>query len=324
MIYCIVPRDLASRLLDTLRRHYKDDPEIEVIVERRRGERRAVSDQRLADPARPPHGCGERRRIRNRDGRRVGERRVALVPVEVPRLPRKARAHAERIVFVERVEPSDRHAEDLDTARLVTRLQAGDTEAFSVLYMRYFDRVYGYLRVALRDAHEAEDAAQAVFVKVIEALPTYERREQPFRAWLFRIVRNHAVDSLRRQQWVEAEDPEQLERRRQPLEDESSMRALQWVSDSELLFFIERLPLVQRQVLVLRYMLDLSTAEIGQILDRTPESIRQTQHRALGFLQARLAALGREPARKKSRLAMHRLMRRRGGALAAEGFSAAR
>jgi iron uptake system EfeUOB component EfeO/EfeM len=132
--------------------------------------------------------------VRNKAGRRVGPRRAPTMAIDALPLPRKARAHAKRIVFVERVEPSAEHMADLDSARIVTRFQSGDADAFTALYMRYFDRVYSYLRVLFReDSHEAEDLTQQVFVRAFEALPRYERRSQPFRAWLFTIARNLAM-----------------------------------------------------------------------------------------------------------------------------------
>ena len=85
------------------------------------------------------------------------------------------------------------------------------------------------------------------------------------------------------------------------------------IEDSELVSLIERLPLGQRQVLTLRYMLDLPNREIATILDRTPESIRQLHHRALQYLRRCLepepaAAAGRQfgSVRRESMVRMPR------------------
>jgi RNA polymerase sigma-70 factor (ECF subfamily) len=176
--------------------------------------------------------------------------------------------------------------------------------------MRYFDRVYGYLRVAFRDPHEAEDATQTVFMKVHDALDRYDRRRGPFRAWLFTIVRNHALDELRRLKRIDPTESAEIdrERERQRTDSDDDLGALGWVSDRDLLVFIERLPLQQRQVLMLRYMLELTPTEIGQLLSLTPEHVRKLQSRALEFLRARLTALGRTATGRPARMMRARKM----------------
>jgi RNA polymerase sigma-70 factor (ECF subfamily) len=296
MIYCVVPRELAAKLHEPLRRHFRDDRWVEVVVERRAADRRQEESRRRVE-AEPPNGQ-ERRQIHNREGRRVGERRAPLIPVEMPPLPRKARPYAERLMFLERLAHPSEHDEDLDTARLVTRIQAGDREGYAELYMRYFDRVYGYLRMLLRDSHEAEDVAQQVFLRVLEALPKYERRRQPFRAWLFTIVRNQALTNLSKRQRMQVVEPEEIDRRRESAgEREQLSRVLEWIADRELLLFIERLPLAQRQVLVMRFMLDLNSTEIAEMIDSTPEAVRALQARAMRSLRARLTSVGKIPER---------------------------
>lgn len=190
--------------------------------------------------------------------------------------------------------------EDRDTARLVERFQAGDERAFDTLYTRYFKRVYNYLRVAIRDETEAEDLTQQVFVAMLEGLDRYEpRRGRPFRAWLFTIARNKAASELRREHPV-LTDPAELERhidRSGAVEPppEPDLAALRWITDSEVQLFLERLPLPQRQVLVLRYMFGLDTDEMADVLGVAPGTIRKRQARALSFLRSRLEAIGRGP-----------------------------
>jgi RNA polymerase sigma-70 factor (ECF subfamily) len=294
-VQCLVPADLA-RLEPTMRRHGGEHG-IEIILERRRIDRRRDPERRgLAWPSDQPDAFdAERRRVRNLGGRRVGERRATLIPVASPvDLPRRAQSYADRLVFVERIDLGEELREDLDTARIVTRWQAGDRAVFAELYKRYFDRVYSYLRVALNDSHEAEDATQQVFIQVMEALGRYELRATPVRGWLFRIVRNHAISHARRSGRMRVEEPSALDQRREARShDDVNPQVLEWMTDTDMVVLVERLPLAQRQVLLLRYMLDLSFQEIGEILDRSPDAVRQLHQRALDSLRARLDALGK-------------------------------
>jgi RNA polymerase sigma-70 factor (ECF subfamily) len=304
VVYCVIPRDLAE-LHDMLRRHFRGNRTVEVIVEQRVAERRRGSERRGMPPTAP---VIERRRIRSVEGRRVVDRRSALVSLDAPALPRRARPHAGRIVFVERQEPTSQHAEDLDTARIVMRIQAGEVDEFARLYARYFARVYGWLRVLFRDEHEAENATQDVFIQVLESLTSYERRPgRPFRAWLFTVARNHALNEIQRLARMAPTEPATIDSQRERGATGESFEALGWISDPELLMFVERLPVMQRQVLALRYMLDFSDRQIAELLECSPGEVRMLRSRALRFLRQRLDAL----TRGRSRSALGAPWRRR-------------
>jgi RNA polymerase sigma-70 factor (ECF subfamily) len=287
VVYCLVPRDLAARLHEPLRRHFRGDPAVEVIIEQRGSERRAVDERRTGAPR--SDAAPDRRRIRSVGGRRVAERRAVLAPSALPTLPYRVRQYAQRLTFIERLEPSRQQREDENTARIVGQIQAGDAEQFAVLYMRYFDRVYGYVCMALGDPAEAENAVQEVFMKILEALPRYQLGGAPFRAWLFVIVRNQTISELRRRGRLDLVAPAELERRpsRTP-EVEQSLDGLDWVSNQDLLLFIERLPPSQKQALYLRYALDLSHKQMAEIMQRRPDDVRALLSRAHRFLRQRL------------------------------------
>lgn len=291
VVYCVIPSDVASELYEPLKSFFADDPEVSVVIdwrscERRSGERR----KRIA----PPSGA-ERRRIRSESGRRLSDRRAATLQVESRALPPIAQPHADRLSFVERLEPSGLHAEDLDSARLVLAAQGGDPTAMSSLYLRYFDRLFTYLHVALRDSHDAEDIAQEAFLSMLGALPEYEvRLSQPFRVLLFRIARNRSIDHLRKHGAVDIEAPEELDRLRDVLLEDPP-GAFDSISDGELAGYVRRLPMKQRQVLMLRYALDFSAEEIGEVLGSTPQAVRNLQHRALRFLRRCLKIDGDQP-----------------------------
>jgi hypothetical protein len=68
MIYCVVPQELADELYDKLSKYYEDDPNVKVIIDRRKGERRGVGS---ADDG-------------GASNRQVRDRRRARVPGEFP------------------------------------------------------------------------------------------------------------------------------------------------------------------------------------------------------------------------------------------------
>ena len=107
---------------------------------------------------------------------------------------------------------------------------------------------------------------------------------------------------------MEIVDPVELTERGDSLEPEpaEALGALGWITDREILMLIERLPDSQRQVLMLRYMMDLTTTDIAAVLGRSNEDVRALQSRALRFLQKRLTALGRAPQGRQPTIQMSR------------------
>lgn len=179
---------------------------------------------------------------------------------------------------------------EVDLHDLIERGVQADPDAFVALYSRYFDRVYSYVRVALANEHDAQDAAQTVFMRMYEALPRYRQHGQPFEAWLLRIARNHVIDHMRKNNRIEVSDPSDVEHRHESLlakRSDALVRPPAWIDEEELLGLVEQLSQEQRQTLVLRFMLDLSVEETAHVMDRSPEAVRALQFRALRFLKAR-------------------------------------
>jgi RNA polymerase sigma factor (sigma-70 family) len=82
-------------------------------------------------------------------------------------------------------------------AELVERAAAGNREAMAELYSRHFDSVYDFLRRMMRDADEAADVTQDVFVKAMTSLSTLKKSDR-FRTWLFSIAHNAALNRIER------------------------------------------------------------------------------------------------------------------------------
>jgi RNA polymerase sigma-70 factor (ECF subfamily) len=204
---------------------------------------------------------------------------------------------------------------DQDTADLIGAASRGDEQAMAELYTAHFDRVYSYLRVALNDLAEAEEATQEIFMKVLRCLDRYEQGREPFGDWLLAIARNHVTDRLRKRAVGGGEDVSLSKADIATMNGgaEETLRALRGASDEELLLLLERLPEAQRQAIVLGYVLDFGQRETARVLGCTEEATRDLQSRALAALRGRLASAGRE-ATAGTRLAMKRY-RARSGAL---------
>jgi RNA polymerase sigma-70 factor, ECF subfamily len=80
--------------------------------------------------------------------------------------------------------------EDLD---LINRFKEGDTSVFGEIVLKYQDKVYNLCRHMLRNAEDAEDAAQDVFLKAYQALPKFQPDASLY-TWLYRIATNTCID----------------------------------------------------------------------------------------------------------------------------------
>jgi RNA polymerase sigma-70 factor (ECF subfamily) len=94
-------------------------------------------------------------------------------------------------------DPAVREPAD-DDARLVRRLDEGDTDALRMLYDRYGGIVFGMTYRLLGDRQAAEECTQDVFVSVWRTARSYEPERARVSTWLLTIARNRAIDATRR------------------------------------------------------------------------------------------------------------------------------
>jgi len=169
--------------------------------------------------------------------------------------------------------------------RLVERAKSGDPDAFGALFDHYHAPVYRYIAARVSRPSDAEDLAQLVFVKALEALPRYEARGIPFGGWLFRLARNVVIDHMRTRREhttldviVEVSDgtdgPDDLAVLRQEME--SVAHALR------------RLTPEQREAIELRFFAGLSAKEAAEAMGRQEGTVRGLQFRAIAALRREL------------------------------------
>lgn len=167
--------------------------------------------------------------------------------------------------------------------RLVQRAQAGEAAAFAAIYDDLAPRVLRFLCHQVGDPDRAEELMQRTFVKVIEALPRYRQRGGvPFRAWVFRIARNVAIDAQRTDHPAVALDDAPDQASTAPGPEQLLEEA---VRRGELLAALERLPRDQHDVIVYRFFGELTPHEVAPLLHRSDGAVRVLQHRALRRLR---------------------------------------
>ena len=153
---------------------------------------------------------------------------------------------------------------------LAHRAAAGDADAFSALYERYYGPLLGYCRSILLNAEDAHDATQSALENALRALP---RREpgRPLKPWLYRIAHNEAINIVRRRQPIASgvETDDLLTVPGPEFDSEQRTRLAQLVDD------LRHLPERQRGALVMRELSGLSYDEIACALNVTPEGARR-------------------------------------------------
>ena len=275
----LVPEGLDSVAAELERAVCRDD--VVVVCERRRGDRRDSTIGRRRDTL---AALRERRRIVHVGGRRVSERRATAIPWRdgIGLLPPRFRGIATRLAFLARRPPSARKREQDHAVRLALRHQGGDPNAFALLYLRYFQRVYRYLQTGV-DHSRAEELAQEVFLRAFERLDGLTLADGRLESWFFQVARNLMIDELRKARRSITHDPadlvEHVDGRHPRDPDDSPTHALTG---------LERLPSTYGQVLFLRYVADLSWADIARAMDRSPGAVRMLHHRALAALRDEL------------------------------------
>ena len=187
------------------------------------------------------------------------------------------------------------HMSDLQDA--LGRAQAGDAGGMADLYRAYSAPLLAYLMTQVRRREDAEDLLGEVFLQAMRDIARFEGPIRGFRAWLYRIATNRAVDLGRRNQ-RRPEEPLAVVFE-QPGSADPAGEALGRVERERLWQAVMALPDAQRQVVTMRLAGGLSAPEIAEAVGKPVGAVKALQHRALVNLTR---ALGAYPPTPEGRL----------------------
>lgn len=184
---------------------------------------------------------------------------------------------------------------DADAA-LMLRVKRGDDAAFAELVDKYKQPVMNLAYRILRDASEAEDVAQNVFLQAYKSAPRYHVSAR-FSTWLFTIARNLCLNEIRRRSRhptdsLEATGPDADEQPARQFEDRTASLPADAALRRELAQKIEtalaELPEIQRTAILLCRQDDLSYEEIARVLGCSLSATKSLIHRGRETLKQKL------------------------------------
>jgi RNA polymerase sigma-70 factor (ECF subfamily) len=184
----------------------------------------------------------------------------------------------------------------------MTAYQQGEVSAFAELVARHEKPLWNFLRRSVKDAAAAEDLLQETFMRVVKGASEW-RPSAKFSTWLYTIARNLCVDHARRMshravvsldrsaRTSSDSEPPRLYDKLADSEQGGEQRTLNRELAGELERALASLPELQREVFLLREVMELPFAEIAQAVGASEATVKSRMRYALERLRSELEAM---------------------------------
>lgn len=163
----------------------------------------------------------------------------------------------------------------MDIDAVVRQAKDGNQQALTHLLMHFDRYVFGVALLTLGDRADAQDAAQEALIRALKGLKSYNG-DAKFQTWLYRIVVNACRDMLRRRgrrREMVLDEAVLLRPDPQPDLFDAEQQCAVWRA-------VQSLDIPLREVVVLRYYLDFSGIEIGEITATPVNTVYWRLHQA--------------------------------------------
>lgn len=176
-------------------------------------------------------------------------------------------------------------------AALVQAARARDEDAWTAIYHQNYSRIFRYMHARVGDRETAEDLAASVFLEALKGIDGYSSRGRPLLAWLYAIARNlanyHHRSAFRRRAAggpagrLTTGDSEARElAAHDPATDPAAM-----IDGWDLRAAVSRLSSGQREVIVLRFFVGLTTPQVAAVLGKNERAVYSLYTRAIQALR---------------------------------------
>ena len=166
-------------------------------------------------------------------------------------------------------------------SELVAKAQAGDSEAFGVLYDFYLDPIYRFIYYKVFSKEVAEDLTSDTFMKALSRLGSYSAGKGRFNSWLYQIARNTVIDYYRtRKDDVALDDIFDVAHDDRTVEQLDAVAALASVDA-----YLKTISARQREIITLRLWEGKSFREIAEVLGGTEDGIKMAFSRSVKLMR---------------------------------------
>ena len=195
---------------------------------------------------------------------------------------------------IEKLNDGEMTPRDIEAAAYVLRAQRGDREAFTRLIELYRERILRLAQQMVGNPEDAQDLCQETFVRVYRALHSFDRK-RPFTPWVYRIAYNVIYDYLRRKKVrpaiADLDEEWPLEERVDDGGATPEQALMLSETQKQVQAAIQALPENYRDVVVFRFVDNLSYAEIAETLGLTDANVMMRMSRARRMLRDKLQHL---------------------------------
>ena len=171
--------------------------------------------------------------------------------------------------------------------RLLHAARRGDEGAWTRLYLELAPVLTGYL--IGQGCKDAEDVTSETLLQVVRDLHRFDGSESKFRSWVFTIAHHRLIDHVRRSKSRPSEATEDRELDRQGPTDSFEDRTIANLGPAELEHLLRACTTDQRDVLLLRYVADLSLHDAAEVLGKEYNAVKALHRRGLDALREHLA-----------------------------------
>ena len=154
----------------------------------------------------------------------------------------------------------------------------GSDKAKERLILRYYDHIYAFAYRRVGSADDAYDATQEIFIRAMNALPTFDKHRACFKTWLYAVASNYLRDSFRKRRTDEIYTPMDEEiPSGERFEEVVESHALA----AQIMAYLEKSDYCAYQIVELKIFGDMTFEEIGVMLRLSPNTVKTRYYSAV-------------------------------------------